>query len=558
MAVKTSVSVRLYGFVAIFAIGLFILLVVTFSVLTGNVRGLDAIGETGRQALLVARMNTNVQAMSAAQFHMVADPSPDVVRDQAARIGQEAGLFRERIAAVRATASGPIAEGLTGLQQQFDSYLQTLSAVEAATRSGDRAAVMTAAREADKAAGSLRERARAIFAQADERATGVAVATKAAVASGMWGIGATAFVFIVAGAFLAHRIAHASIILPLRRAVAAIARLSGGDISSGIEDVGRGDEIGEVARGLEVFRQGLADRHRLREEQTAAAVAREKRAQAMEAAIHQFQQELAATVGQVSTSATDLRKTAGSLSDAAGQGERLATSVAAAAEQAAGNVGSVAAAAEQLSGSIREISSQIAKSHAIVEAAHQSVRHADGVIAELVECSQKIGEVVGMISAIADQTNLLALNATIAAARAGDAGKGFTVGAGEVKNLANQTARATGEVTEQITRVQAKTSEVVGAIRSVGDIVGEVGAMTTSVAGAVEEQSAATAEIARNVDQAAAGTSEVTRNIAGVREAASATGTEAGRVNEASAALDGNARRLHDDVGRFLGVIQAL
>ncbi|MDR3435698.1 methyl-accepting chemotaxis protein [Telmatospirillum sp.] len=555
---KISISTRLYGFVAVFAVGLAVLLVVTFSVLQSNEGALADIGTTGRQALLVARMNTNVQAMSAAQFRMVADPSPEVIKDSQARIQTESGLFQERLTSVRGSAHGELAAGLDPLARQFETYRQSLASVGKAAQEGDRTLLLASAGEADKVAGSLREAARVMFRQAETEASAASSGAHDRALSGKWTIGVTALVFVAIGMTLAHLIADVSIIRPLRRSVKAIGRLAKGDVSSPIEDVGRGDEIGDVARGLEVFREGLAERQRLVADQAAAAAAREKRAAALETAIGQFQQELGSTVQAVSSSSADLRTTAISLDGSAGQGEQLATSVAAAAEQASGNVGSVAAAAEELSSAIAEIARQITESHSIVASAAGSAAQANGVIDELAQCSQKIGEVVGIIGAIASQTNLLALNATIEAARAGEAGKGFAVVASEVKNLATQTARATDEVTQQIAMVQSKTDQAVKAIRDVHNIISRIGEMTTSIAGAVEEQSAATAEIARNVDQAAIGTSEVTRHVDGVRRAAAATGTEAGKVKAASTSLSADALRLSTNVEAFLNTIQAL
>ncbi|WP_158240679.1 methyl-accepting chemotaxis protein [Telmatospirillum siberiense] len=558
MLEKMSIASKLYAFVAVFAFGLVILLAVTFNVLQENGRALDEIAATGRQAVLVARMNTNVQAMSAAQFRMAADPSAEVVADSLGKIQAETKLFQERLAAVRTTASGDLAANLDPLARQFDGYRQTLDAVVASVKGDDRKAMLAATGQADKLAGSLRETARTMFKLAETASEGAVTGGHASASSGKWAIGITAVIFVAIGMTLAQLIAQYSIIRPLRRTVDVIAALEKGDVAVRVVGLERRDEMGDVARGLETFREGLAERQRLVEAQAAEAAAKEKRASALEQAIQEFQRSLAGTVRAVADSAMGLQDTANSLNGSAGQGEQLAVSVASAAEQASGNVNSVASAAEELSCSIDEIAHRVSDSHSIVERAAGSANRANGVMDELAQCSQKIGEVVGMIGAIASQTNLLALNATIEAARAGDAGKGFAVVASEVKNLANQTARATEEVTLQISMVQAKTEEAVGAIRDVGEIIQKVGEVTTSIAGAIEEQSAATAEIARNVEQAAAGTGEVTRHVAGVRDAASATGVDAGKVKTASSSLSADAERLQNTVGSFLKRIQAL
>jgi methyl-accepting chemotaxis protein len=554
---KISIAVKIYAFVGVFAIGLAVLLAVTFSVLKANESALDAIGATGHQALLVARMNTNVQAMSVAQFRMAAESSGDMVSDSLAKIEVEANLFRDRMAAVRSSAEGDLASGLDPMSKQFDRYRQALDTVVTMARGDDRKALLVAMNQADKLAGSLRDSARVMFQQAETAAEMATVAGHQNALSGKWTIGITAMIFVVIGMSMAQVIAQYSIIRPLRRSVDSIGCLAKGDVTTEVSGLNRGDEIGDVARGLEIFRESLAERQRLVAEQMAAVAAREERAAVLERMIQTFEHALDELVEAVSSSATDLQSTASSLDGSAGRGVTLAASVAAAAEEASGNVSSVASAAEELSCSIDEIAHRINESHAIVANASDSASKANDIIDELSQFSQKIGDVVGLIGAIASQTNLLALNATIEAARAGDAGKGFAVVASEVKNLANQTARATDDVTQQISRVQDKTAEAVRAIRDVGNIITRVGEVTTSIAGAVEEQSAATAEIARNVEQAAMGTTDVSRHIVGVREAATATGVDAGTVKSASTTLSSDVDRLRLVVDDFLIRLQA-
>jgi methyl-accepting chemotaxis protein len=175
----------------------------------------------------------------------------------------------------------------------------------------------------------------------------------------------------------------------------------------------------------------------------------------------------------------------------------------------------------------------------------------------LADASQKIGAVVALITDIANQTNLLALNATIEAARAGEAGKGFAVVAAEVKNLANQTAKATEEIGGQISGVQAATQEAVQAIQTIGKTIGEINGITATIAAAVEEQAAATKEIARNVEQAASGTQEVTSNITGVTHAANDTGTAASQVLASARELAQQSESLKKVVTAFLVNVKA-
>jgi methyl-accepting chemotaxis protein len=268
-----------------------------------------------------------------------------------------------------------------------------------------------------------------------------------------------------------------------------------------------------------------------------------------------------ASVGEVARSvaqaAEGMKTTAEALSEVASDTGKRAVAVAAATEQASTNVQTVAASAEELAASVQEISCQVAESAAIASRAAQEAEATDGTVKGLAEAAARIGDVVRLISDIAGQTNLLALNATIEAARAGEAGKGFAVVASEVKNLANQTGKATEEIAAQIAAMQGATDAAVRAIRSIGETIGRMNAIAASIAAAVEQQGAATQEIARSVQQAAVGTSEVSSTIGGVTQAVDQAGGQAVQVLEAANALTGEAATLKDEVARFLAAIRA-
>ena len=265
-----------------------------------------------------------------------------------------------------------------------------------------------------------------------------------------------------------------------------------------------------------------------------------------------FEVDMKGVVNTVTSAAAELQGTARSMESTATVTSEKANVVASAADDASSNVQTVASAAEELSASISEISRQVGQSS---EIASQAVVDADKSrenVQGLAESAAKIGEVISLISDIADQTNLLALNATIEAARAGEAGKGFAVVASEVKNLANQTAKATEEISQHVGGVQDATDEAVRAIKGIGSTISRIDEASTAIASAVEEQGAATQEIARNVEQAANGTNEVTSNITEVTEGAAETGHAAKEVLTAADELARQGDVLGREMDSFL------
>ncbi|KAF0118627.1 MAG: methyl-accepting chemotaxis protein [Rhodospirillaceae bacterium] len=287
-------------------------------------------------------------------------------------------------------------------------------------------------------------------------------------------------------------------------------------------------------------------------------VAHEKASQTLNKHADSFERNVQSMVGVVSSNASELQATAHGMANTAEQTARQSEVVAAAAEEAAGNVNTVAAAAEELSASIAEISRQVVESSDISSGAVREAERTNALVRGLAEAAGRIDAVVKLINNIANQTNLLALNATIEAARAGDAGKGFAVVANEVKNLANQTAKATGEISAQIGSVQAATRDAVTAIEGIGGTIGKINEIASIIAAAVEQQSAATQEITRNVQHAAAGTSAVTRTIGDVTRAAGETGHAATTVLSAADQFSQQSLNLKNAIDSFLRDIRRL
>ncbi|MEN8197195.1 MAG: HAMP domain-containing methyl-accepting chemotaxis protein, partial [Pseudomonadota bacterium] len=348
------------------------------------------------------------------------------------------------------------------------------------------------------------------------------------------------------------------IVKPISAIIDVMTRLAEGDNMVTVLGANRGDEIGEMAQAVQIFKDNALEKQRLEEEQAAAAQrAEEEKRQAMYALADRFERQVKDVVDGVSSSATEMQATAQQMSATAEETSRQSANVATASEQATANVQTVAATAEELSASIAEIGRQVMQSAKIAQNAVVEADSTNDTVKGLAEAAAKIGEVVDLINDIAGQTNLLALNATIEAARAGEAGKGFAVVAQEVKNLANQTAKATEEISTQITAVQEETNGAVGAIENIRSIIGEINDISTTISSAVEEQGVSTQEIARNVQQAATGTQDVNSNIDSVNRAASETGSAAGQVLGAAQEMSRQAEGLRGQVDDFLNEVRA-
>ena len=333
-------------------------------------------------------------------------------------------------------------------------------------------------------------------------------------------------------------------------------KLAAGEIGEEMAADGR-DELADMARAVNVFRANAIERRRLEAERGEDQAARERRVRAMEELIARFEQVSARALGKVGEAAAEMQDAAHAL-DSASRGASETTAVVnASSGRAAENVDTVAAAAEQMTGSIAEIAQQIGRSSEIAQEAATRVKETSGDVEALNVAARQIGDIVKLINDIAEQTNLLALNATIEAARAGEAGKGFAVVASEVKTLAEQTGQATSSISRQISDIQSATGKAVQAIASIGGVIGEMNAISAAIAAAMEEQRAAASEITRAAHDAASGAREVARSIAKVDAAASETGQCAAQVNAASEALNGEADGLERAVKEFLSGVRA-
>jgi methyl-accepting chemotaxis protein len=346
---------------------------------------------------------------------------------------------------------------------------------------------------------------------------------------------------------------------PIAAMTKAMEKLGAGDFEVVLPGLSRSDEVGGMARAVELFKVKAVERARdeaAHKDAEARAVAAERKAE-MHKLADTFEAAIADVVTTVSTASGALEAAASTLTQTAETTQQLSGVVASASEEASSNVQSVATATDELTASVHEISRQVQDSSRIAEAAVQQAETTDARINELSKAANRIGDVVKLITAVAEQTNLLALNATIEAARAGEAGRGFAVVAAEVKTLANQTAKATDEISSHIAGMQAATQDSVSAIKEIRGTIGQISQIAGTIAAAIEEQGAATQEISRNVAQAAKGTTDVANNIAEVNRGAVKTGTASGHVLSSAQDLSSQGGKLRAEVAKFLLTVRA-
>ncbi|OKO74481.1 methyl-accepting chemotaxis protein [Bradyrhizobium sp. AS23.2] len=448
-------------------------------------------------------------------------------------------------AAVPAAVMPDITAKLQKYQSEFVAWAET--AQQSAVHD---ASMIKTFRELEPAMLEVRAAVESLYKQADA----AEAATRDAVRLWMTIAFAVTFMVLAVVGFLLGR----SISKALSGMVGAMTRLARGELSISVPGVGRKDEIGEMAGAVEVFRTNMADAERLRAEQAEADARRRAQRKAdMQRLADGFEGAIGEIIETVSSAATELEASSNTLTQAAELGNGLATAVAAASEEASANVHSVSSASEEMTTSISEISRQVQESARVADVAVEQAKRTNARVSELTRAAGRIGDVVDLINTIAGQTNLLALNATIEAARAGEAGKGFAVVATEVKELADQTAKATGEISRHIVAIQAATQDSVGAIRDIGDTIARMSEISSTIAAAVEEQGAATQEISRNIQHAAHGTSEVSANIGHVQRGAGETGAASAQVHSAAQSLSQESNRLKSEVARFLESVRA-
>ncbi|OSQ39598.1 methyl-accepting chemotaxis protein [Thalassospira mesophila] len=563
---KLGIAAKIFAIIAVLGVAI-------VAVAANGYYGLGTMHQSSRlqetaatEALDGLRLTKLITSLNRAEFRIAADPTPETITDLDQTIARESKEFETLLAETKATAGPKRLALLQDVERLYHVYQAGISKVVAtATAPGatsDHAALaeklVTLARSNREEARDLNTSIRTYVAYGEQRLANAVQTANDAYATGITITLIVAICGLALGLGMGIIIARFGIVRPIHKIVAALNELASNNLEVEVYGTDRGDEIGEIAGAMDVFKSNMIRNREM--EQTAKDTEKQAMAekrQALNDLANKFDQTVGAIVGIVASTATELESAAQTLTTSLEETNTQSSTVSAAATQASTNVETVATACEELASSVREIGEQVFRSSDVTRLAVENAEKTQHTAEGLVESVHKIGEVVNLIQDIAAQTNLLALNATIEAARAGEAGKGFAVVASEVKNLATQTAKATESITSHIAEVQEVTQSTVDAIRDISEIISRTRETSGSISSAVEQQNAATQEIARNISQASAGTNEVSAAISQVSEAAHSGGAAAEQVLASARELSMSAENLRREVDSFIAMVRS-
>ncbi len=484
--------------------------------------------------------------------------------DRLARAEAKIQPLRDMLVATNPEASEKlhvVADGIAEYRQQvssFDPDRRSSASVES------RAAAVTAIGGTVLDAGL---EIAALLGQAESEAAKSGLALIWTLLS-VW-IGLTATLTLLT--LVAERYLSRNVTGSLAELTAQMSKLASGDKDVAFPGKDRSDEVGQMARALEVFHRAGVRLERLSLERSERAKieleeqackqreleeARVERDRALHNVADQFERTIGEIVSGVAAASSQLQATSETMADTAQKTSARTGEVAQSMTEANRGATAAAAASDEFAMSISEISRQAASSAELARKATTSATEADATISDLSSSADQVGQIVELIQTIAQRTNLLALNASIEAARGGEAGRGFAVVASEVKELAMQTSRATEQIAEQIRGMQDTTSASVGALRTIAEQVQELETTAVSIASAVDQQSVAGQDLARSIDLAARGTEQVSDHISGVRDLSLSTGSAASQVLDSATDLEQQASTLRSQVDLFLAKVR--
>jgi methyl-accepting chemotaxis protein len=525
----------------------------------------ETMSSTAKRALEAARASTSLITLSSAEFQIALDPRPENRAAVRKIVDEQKKLFNERFEDFAKTRDEKTRSMVPAMRETMAAYAKGLeNTLHLADETKDVQLsdqverLRASAAKSQIAAGKLRADMRAVVEQLNARVNDFAKQASDEYLGTSRQLMAVAAAGIILGIVAGFLIGQFGIVRPINLLKAVMEAFASNDLKADVPGIDRRDEVGDMARTVEVFKKNGLEVERMRADQQ---VAEKRNAEQRKADMYKLADDFEGAVGEiietVSSASTELEASANTLTATAERAQEVTTTVAAASEEASTNVQSVASATEEMASSVNEISRQVQESARMANEAVDQARKTNDRVGELSKAAARIGDVVELINTIAGQTNLLALNATIEAARAGEAGRGFAVVASEVKALAEQTAKATGEIGQQIAGIQAATQESVSAIREISGTIEKLSEISSTIAAAVEEQGAATQEISRNVQQAAEGTQQVSVNITDVQRGAGETGSASSQVLSAAQSLSRDSNRLKLEVGKFLNSVRA-
>jgi methyl-accepting chemotaxis protein len=554
---RLSLAVKLYSIFALFAVLTAAITALSDYNTRHNTELTEAVETASRAALNVERVNSLVYAVVMESRGVYMSTEPAVVK----KYGEGLLQFNDKILAVvknwETIVRADDAEQFAVFKKRIEQFVEfrkelVRRGVEINAAAGrewgdndaNRAVRSALNKDLEALAKVYAERRKEIARQGELNRTMAFLLT---------GLGALALVVVGIGILIIRR----SIAQPLSLITATIKRVAEGDEHVDVPHTGRADEIGALARAIQIFQEAMERNRNLNSQVLQDSRAREDRARHIETSVEAFRGAIGAVLRAVTDNASAMRETAQSISRVTSDASGRAVAAASATEQASGNVYAVASAAEELSASVEEIGRQVRQSAGVVEQAGLRTEKSVAEIESLAAATQRIDGVLNLIQTIAEQTNLLALNATIEAARAGDAGRGFAVVAHEVKALAEQTAKATSEIGQNVGLIQTSTRNAVDAVREIGHAVNNINEVTSNIAGAVDQQDAATREISANAQSAAEGNETLVANIGSLRDAIGETSKAATSVLAASSDLTSTAETLSSEVDKFFQNLRA-